>query len=245
MSRKAGIPRAFKLSPLLSKLVHGNEGEADELSILRNSGKINRSKKFRHNRLNLPQHTRMCIATGGFERRYHMTYDAFTQLVDILDIKVDFKQSSNSTSGNDPITPTMIVAIGLRFFGGEKIKSLADIFGMGISSAQRVIDVFLEAVELSNHEFLSTDLLPDTVEDRKKMADDWNERSSAFGLYYGCLAAIDRWLCTTEQPSDVDNPADFFSGHYQKFGLNVQAMCDANLHIIYISVAGSGGTNYT
>ena len=64
-----------------------------------------------------------------------------------------------------------------------------------------------------------------------------------FGLYNGCLAAIDGWMWTIEQPSDVDNPADFFLSHYQNFYLNVQAMCDVNLYITYIVVAGNGGTN--
>jgi len=84
---------------------------------------------------------------------------------------------------------------------------------------------------------------PETVLGRNKVADEWNKRSSASGLYYGCLAAIDGWLCTIEQPSDVDNPTDFFLGHYQKFGINVQGMCDANMRITYLSVAGNGGTN--
>ena len=62
-------------------------------------------------------------------------------------------------------------------------------------------------------------------------------------FFYGCLSAIDGWLCTTEKPSDVLNPIEFCSGHYQRYGLNVQAMCDANLRFSYISVAASGGTN--
>lgn len=35
----------------------------------------------------------------------------------------------------------------------------------------------------------------------------------------------------------------FFSGHYQKFGLNVQVVSDANLRIVYAAVAGNGKTN--
>ena len=84
-------------------------------------------------------------------------------------------------------------------------------------------------MELSSHPFLSTDLLPETQSDRRRVVDDWNERRSAFGLYCGCLVVIGGWLCTIEQPSDVDNPADFFSGHYQKFGSNIQAMFNTNL----------------
>ena len=165
--------RSIKLSPLLSKLVYGNDGEEDELSLLRASAKkAPRKKKFRHNRLNLPQHMRMRLETGGFDRQYHMYYEAYLHLVDILDINVDIQKSINSKSGNDPITPEMIVVMGIQFYGGEKIKSIAAIFGVGISSAQRVIDVFLDSVEESNHPFLSTDLLPETYYDRRRVADD-------------------------------------------------------------------------
>ena len=75
------------------------------------------------------------------------------------------------------------------------------------------------------------------------MAKKWDKCSRAFGLFYGCLGAIDGWLCTIERPSDVEDPSDFFSGHYQKHGLNVQAICDAYLCITYIAVAANGGTN--
>ena len=108
-----------------------------------------------------------------------------------------------------------------------------------------MLDVFLDAVDLSDHPVLSIDLLPETHGNCKKVACDWNERSKGFGLYYGCLTAIDGRLCTIEQPSDIENPADFFSDHYYKFGMNVQEMCDVNLRIYYLSVSGNGGTNYT
>ena len=54
---------------------------------------------------------------------------------------------------------------------------------------------------------------------------------------YGHLASIDGWLCTTQKPYDVTNPSNYRSGHYQRFGLNVQTMCDPNLRIIYCSIA--------
>ena len=114
------------------------------------------------------------------------------------------------TGGNNPITPVMIVAIGLRFLRGEKPKSLADTFGTSISSIHRVVGHFLDAVDLCQHKFLSTDLLPVGYSDRIRVAREWGERSSAFGIFFGCLGAMDGWLCTTEKPEDVDNPGDFF-----------------------------------
>ena len=60
---------------------------------------------------------------------------------------------------------------------------------------------------------------------------------------YGHLSPLDGWICTTQKPWDVPNPSDYRRGHYQRFGLNVQAMWDANLRVIYMSVAGPGKMN--
>ena len=67
--------------------------------------------------------------------------------------------------------------------------------------------------------------------------------SGAFGLFGGTIGAIDGWLCALEATSDVPDPSDYFSGHYQCHGLNVQVVCDANLQIIHLSMAGVGQTN--
>ena len=85
---------------------------------------------------------------------------------------------------------------------------------------------------------LSSILLPKTLEEKTKLANDWNKCSGGFGIMYGHLAPIDGWLCTTQKPNDMPNPSEFRSGHYQRFGLNVQAICDPNLRFIYTSVAG-------
>lgn len=62
--------------------------------------------------------------------------------MDILNITVDEKKSRQSTGGNDPISPKMIVAMGLRYLGGEELKSMADVFGTSIDSATRVTSIF-------------------------------------------------------------------------------------------------------
>ncbi len=42
----------------------------------------------------------------------------------------------------------------------------------------------------------------------------------------GCLGAIDGWLAFTEKPYNASNQVNHDSGHYQCYGMNVQAMCD-------------------
>ena len=43
-----------------------------------------------------------------------------------------------------------------------------------------------------------------------------------------CVAAIDGYLLHTEQPAKriVGNQRQYYSGHYKKFGINIQAACD-------------------
>lgn len=41
----------------------------------------------------------------------------------------------------------------------------------------------------------------------------------------------------------MPNSGDYFSGHYQCYGLNCQGMCDPDLVFMYFAVAGPGKTN--
>ena len=110
-----------------------------------------------------------------------MTEHSFNRLLHILesDLSVNIKQSQNSTGGNCPITAKMRLMMGLRYMGGEKFKSLADIFGMSLKSADRVIDIFLDAVNKCEHKDLDVSLLPEREMDRNRMALEWNQRSGA------------------------------------------------------------------
>ena len=202
----------WKYGNFVKKHIYSSD-DIDDLNFLKKTRKTKRRKKHRYNRLDLNEHFEMCRVTNGFQNRYHMSEQAYKKLVRILNIQVDEGKSKASTNGNEPISSEMIVAIGLRFLGGEKPKSLADIFGTSTSSINRVIDEFLNAVDISTHRDLSTDLLPKTEEDRMRIAEEWNERSDSLCSFFGCLSAIDGWLCTTECPSDIPNPPDYCSGH--------------------------------
>ncbi|GMF42254.1 unnamed protein product [Phytophthora fragariaefolia] len=59
----------------------------------------------------------------------------------------------------------------------------------------------------------------------------------------GCVGAIDGWLCCIQVPSrkEVNCVSPFFSGHYQRYGVNVQACVDHRSHFTVISSASPGG----
>jgi hypothetical protein len=174
-----------------------------------------------------------------------MTEESFAVLINILcnNITVNYAQSERSTSGNTPIYPELVCGVGIRYLGGDALKTLGDVFGMSDSSADRMMKMFIRAALLSDHPLLAINF-PELEDDLNRTAAEWSPRSVSFGLLDGFLAAMDGcWLCCINKPWDVDNPGDYFSGHYQCFGLNVQAACDANLIFVYCAVAGPRRTN--
>ena len=76
-----------------------------------------------------------------------------------------------------------------------------------------------------------------------QLVGDWSKISTAYQLLDGFLGAVDGWLAYTEAPFDVQNPADYFSGHYQCFGLNAQAMCASDLSFLFVGMTASGKVN--
>ena len=76
----------------------------------------------------------------------------------------------------------MVTCCGLRFMGGEKIKSLGGIYGMRTCQANQAVAKFLDAVDNSAHLFLSADLMPRTPDAMVKLANEWNKCSGGFGV---------------------------------------------------------------
>ena len=124
--------------------------------------------------------------------------------------------------------------------GGEKLKSLTDIYHYSLNSGWRIVKKFVAAV--LNCEKLAIHL-PNTNAQLQALAKGFSDVSGALGIFYGVIGAIDGWLCTIEKPRKVPNPDDYYSGLYKRYGLNVQAMCDASLCFTYICVAAPGKTN--
>ena len=77
----------------------------------------------------------------------------------------------------------------------------------------------------------------------KKSVEEWAALSSANGILRGHIGPLDGWFVITDMPFDVPHQIDYRSGHYQRYGLNVQAICDAYLRFIYFTVVGPVNMN--
>ena len=70
------------------------------------------------------------------------------------------------------------------------------------------------------------------------------QNKSSFGILGGCVGALDGLLCRINVPSGRDTPniSAYFSGHYQCYGIKVQAVCDSRCRFTCISCHSHGGT---
>jgi len=217
-------------------LLAAREGAIEEQS--------QKEKKTMFKRSDWDYHVEQLRHTEEFLKRYNMTEESFYKLLEMLreHLTVDTHQSCRNSRGNIPIIPEVVLASGVRFLGGVRYTELADIFGYSTASAKEIVNTFLCAVNRCPQLLIE---LPSTSEELRKHADQWDNLSSAFHLYYGVVGAIDGWFAFINKPSSkaVTNQTDFFSEKYQRYGLNVQAVCDSKLRFIYLSISSPGKTN--
>jgi len=90
-------------------------------------------------RVDWVQHLCMLEYTNESEKRFWMSWSMFDDLVEELRVPLTvlFVQSMRSTSGNEPIYPEVIVAIGLRILGpSETFESCADNYVLSVPSVK-------------------------------------------------------------------------------------------------------------
>jgi hypothetical protein len=65
------------------------------------------------------------------------------------------------------------------------------------------------------------------------------------GVMDGFIGALDGYLMRIAAPSQAEcgNVGAYFSGHYCTYGVNVQAMCDADCRFLFFALASPGKTN--
>jgi hypothetical protein len=61
----------------------------------------------------------------------------------------------------------------------------------------------------------------------------------------GCIGALNGYLQCIAAPShkECGNVGTYFSGYYCVYGVNIEAMCDADCHFLFVLVAAPGKNN--
>ena len=143
-------------------------------------------------------------------------------------------------STNEPIYIELKVASSLRILYGGCINDVREIFGISNSHQYYIFHHFLEAVLKSKDLEIN---LP-KPEELEKLRMEFSAKSR-FRLMNGCIGAIDGFFQKTIAPkkNETGNTIAYYSGHYESYGLNCQAVCDANLRFLFFAVVSPGSTN--
>ena len=202
----------------------------------------NRRFKLHNEKVVWPVHVNALKHSREFGRTYRMPYSAFVFLVDTLweDVLIDEVMSIRSTRGqSSPVYPELVVAIGLRWLAGSDFASLRDWAGISTPSFNRYCDLFLAAVLKSSDEMLAISW-PTNETQLRRTALGFQNRATDHIVFQDVVGAIDGYLPVMTQPVGVPNPRCYYSGHYECYGLNVQAVCDADLRFTYMGIGGPG-----
>ena len=123
----------------------------------------------------------------------------------------------------------IIFACGLHILAGGTQPDQKYIFGLSKTGVHRM---FLVAVnDVTELEIK----LPDTPEEWETVQYAF-ENKSHYGLFDGCVGAIDAFFQPTTCPTVEEvggNVVAYYSGHYESYGLNCQAACNANLRFYF------------
>ena len=80
---------------------------------------------------------------------------------------------------------------------------------------------------------------PNTAAEFESLVKDFQNISSR-GVIDKCCCAIDGYLLHIKVPNkdEAKNVRSFFSGHYQKYGINIQGACDAYCRFLFLRLGG-------
>jgi hypothetical protein len=193
-------------------------------------------------RLDWKAHVKRLHKEGQFQRMYRMSYTSFCKLARLVKcyLMVNEKQSNRQSRGAGPISVEIILHCLIRYMAGGSHHDIRVAAGLAKSTffycLHRGIDAINKCSELALR-------FPTNLDELKRTALEFQGKSS-FGVLDGCVGALDGWLCRIKVPlgKDTSNIRAYFSGHYQCYGVNVQAACDSRCRFTYLSCRSPGGT---
>jgi hypothetical protein len=166
----------------------------------------------------------------------------FEALVDLLGDAIVTNVVQSNRRCEEPIYPKMVATIGIRVLASGNFGDIMNTFEISKAGFYYTRNKFLNAVLTCP--FLDICLPTTPVE--------WEKTRKGFALksanevLKGCVGAIDGFFEPTICPTIKESegfPRVYYSGHYQSYSLNCQAMCDASLRFHLFTVIAPGQTN--
>jgi hypothetical protein len=167
-----------------------------------------------------------------------MTYESFLILVETT--RNDFPTPKHTWAINELIPPYLRLAIALRYFAGASMLDNMIIHGVSYSAAYMSIWIVIDII---NHGILSktyTLSYPNSFEVQQTIALGFKAKSQP--SIPCCAGAIDGMLIWTDKRTKIDcgqsqvGSAKFYCSRKAKYGLSMQAVCDASRRFLDVSI---------
>ena len=176
----------------------------------------------------------------NLKRLLRMSLQSFRGLVEILgpDLVVD---ESYAARRGGAICPSYCVFFALRYLAGARYQDIAELCQASPAAVYSCIHKTLISITERMAHLIQ---FPQTVDECTVVANGFTNRSYESAIT-NCVGAIDGYLMAIKVPSqaEVGNVKSYYSGHYARYGVNVQAVCDSECRFTFISVASPGSVN--
>ena len=151
--------------------------------------KINKSKcTWERERLDWEEHIALKLHEDRFHIFYRMNLDTFNKLYSLLINHIDHDERKSRSK--QPISNTLVIACGIRYLAGEKLRSIESEFCICKSMSYEIRSTFIEAV-LQCPELAIK--FPSNRAELESIAKGFVEKSSA-RIFTRCIGAIDSFL---------------------------------------------------
>jgi DDE superfamily endonuclease len=177
------------------------------------------------------------VSQGTFDRRLRMSRQSFDKLLSYIREALLVNETKANARGGS-IVPELCLYCTIRWLAGGSYLDITDICGISKSSFYRVVWKTITAICKVEH------LLPKfpTTNDEIDACIKGFASRSTDGIINNCVGVVDGYLLRIRVPSkhEVGNVKSFFSGHYQCYGMNVQAVADHHSRFLFLAISGPG-----
>jgi hypothetical protein len=198
-----------------------------------------RKERLDHSRMSWQRHAAQLIHEDLFVNEYTMSYDAHSELVDILCPFLQRKEYNSRSS--EPIAVEHMVAAGLRVLQGGRAKDQRHIVGSSRAACYAMVDDFIDAVNSAPELDIK---FPQNPDEWRAVNEGFRKRSFN-DIMGGAVGAVDGFFqrCNRPTTKETNNVVSYYSGHYESYGVNCLAAVRADLQFTYFGIISPGSTN--
>jgi hypothetical protein len=195
---------------------------------------VQRSRSLMEQRLIWNEYCSRHHRRGTLKRRLRMGKASFEKLVVLLQDKLSVNHTAADKRGG-AIIPEICVYCTLRYLAGGSYLDISDIAGVSQSSFYRVVWKTITAIVQCSALKIQ---FPKTKEEVTSAIEGFAGISTG-GVIKNCAGVVDGYLLRILVPSksEVKNVRSFFSGHYQCYGVNIQACADHHSRFVHFAFA--------